>query len=222
MEMKKSKHAQLGRKRGQFLTIGFIVALALTISAFEWKSYDNIICVDITRSGDYEIPDIIPPTVHDVPKPPKPKIIKDIIEVVKEVKADELIDIIIDDFEFENFNPEDFDEPIIEEVELPFIYVEDMPEFEGGKMAFMKHIAKQVKYPRLAKNLGIEGRVFVEFVIDKEGNITEVKAVKGIGAGCDEEAVRVIKNAPKWKPGKQRGKPVKVKMVLPINFKLNK
>lgn len=221
MEMKKSEHAQLGEKRGQFLTIGFIVALALTISAFEWKSYDHGGYVDKQFFYDFEPLEIIPPTVNNIPKPPKPKLIKDIIEVEKDIKADELIDIIIDDDDLENFDPEDFEEPIIEDVELPFIYVEDMPEFEGGKMAFMKHIAKQVKYPRQAKNLGIEGRVFVEFVIDKEGNITEVKAIKGIGAGCDEEAVRVIKNAPKWKPGKQRGKPVKVKMVLPINFTLN-
>jgi len=69
--------------------------------------------------------------------------------------------------------------------------------------------------------MGIEGKVFVEFVIEKDGSITDVKAIKGIGAGCDEEAVRILQSAPNWKPGKQRGKPVRQKMVLPISFKLS-
>jgi protein TonB len=78
-----------------------------------------------------------------------------------------------------------------------------------------------MKYPAQARRMGIEGKVFVEFVVDKDGTLTEVKTVKGIGAGCDEEAVRVIQSAPKWKPGKQRGRPVKVRMILPIIFKLS-
>ena len=78
-----------------------------------------------------------------------------------------------------------------------------------------------MKYPNQARRMGIEGRVFVQFVVDKDGQLTEIKAVKGIGAGCDEEAVRVLKSAPKWKPGKQRGRPVKVRMILPITFKLS-
>lgn len=78
-----------------------------------------------------------------------------------------------------------------------------------------------MKYQNQARRMGIEGRVFVQFVVDKDGQLTEIKAVKGIGAGCDEEAVRVLKSAPKWKPGKQRGRPVKVRMILPITFKLS-
>ena len=84
----------------------------------------------------------------------------------------------------------------------------------------MKFIQKNMKYPAQARRMGIEGRVFVEFVIGKDGSISEVKAVKGIGAGCDEEAVRIIQSAPNWTPGKQRGKSVKQRMVLPITFKL--
>ena len=86
--------------------------------------------------------------------------------------------------------------------------------------AFYEFVQKKLKYPSQARRMGIEGKVFVQFVVDKAGNITEVTTVRGIGAGCDEEAVRVIKDSPQWKPGKQRGKSVKVRMILPITFKL--
>ena len=86
--------------------------------------------------------------------------------------------------------------------------------------AFYEFVGKKLKYPAQARRMGIEGKVFVEFVIERDGTITDVKAIKGIGAGCDEEAVRVLQTAPKWKPGKQRGKPVRQRMVFPIAFKL--
>jgi protein TonB len=98
--------------------------------------------------------------------------------------------------------------------------VEDMPSFPGGEEALFKYLAQNIKYPQIAKEAGITGRVFVNFVIDKEGNVTDVKVLRGIGGGCDEEAVRVVKNMPKWSPGKQRGKPVKVSYNLPIKFSL--
>jgi len=221
MEMKKSEHAQLGRKRGQFLTIGLIVALTLTISAFEWKSYDNGDFVNKQIIVDFEPPEIIPPTVNNIPKPPKPKVYPIVVEAEKDDPKIDPEDFVIDTDEIEEIKPEDFEPPIEVVTDEPFVFVEVMPEFEGGQIGFMKYIAKQVKYPRKAKSLGVEGKVFVAFVIDKEGNITEVKTIKGIGVGCDEEAERVIRSAPKWKPGKQRGKAVKVKMVLPIHFTLN-
>ena len=99
-----------------------------------------------------------------------------------------------------------------------FTIVEDQPMPVGGMEKFYESISKDLTYPKAALTNGVEGRVFVEFVVDEEGNITRVKALKGIGAGCDEEAVRVVKNSAKWEPGKQRGKRVKVRMVLPINF----
>jgi len=101
-----------------------------------------------------------------------------------------------------------------------FDIVEDQPTPPGGMQAFYKYVSKSMKYPKQARRMGVEGRVFVQFVVDKNGQLTEVKAIKGIGAGCDEEAVRVLKQAAKWKPGKQRGRPVKVRMILPITFKL--
>ncbi len=114
------------------------------------------------------------------------------------------------------------EEPVEEEVvDEVFTIVEQQPEFPGGRDAIYQYIQKKFKYPSQAKRMGIEGRVSVQFVVDKSGNITEVQAVRGIGAGCDEEAVRIIKSMPKWKAGKHRGKAVKVKMILHIVFELN-
>jgi TonB family protein len=102
-----------------------------------------------------------------------------------------------------------------------FDIVEDQPTPVDGITAFYEYVATNMMYPTEARSKGIEGRVFIQFVVDKDGNLTKVKPVKGIGAGCDEEAVRVIENAPKWNPGKQKGKTVNVKLILPITFYLN-
>ena len=109
------------------------------------------------------------------------------------------------------------DEEVADEI---FTVVEQQPTPDGGMAAFYKYVSKNLKYPAQARRMGIEGRVFVQFIVDKDGSITSVQSVKGIGAGCDQEAARVIRGAPKWKPGKQRGRPVKVRMILPITFKL--
>ena len=101
-----------------------------------------------------------------------------------------------------------------------FTVVEEQPDPEGGMPAFYQYIANNLKYPKEAREAGIEGKIFIEFIIDKDGKITDVRAIKGIGYGCDEEAVRVIEAAPAWNPGKHRGRNVKVSMVLPITFKL--
>ena len=96
-----------------------------------------------------------------------------------------------------------------------------MPTFNGSEPnEFRKYIAQNVKYPEEAKKNGVQGKVFVQFVVDKDGTLTEVKAVKGIGGGCDEEAVRVIKNSIAWNPGLQGGQAVNVRMIVPITFKL--
>jgi protein TonB len=98
--------------------------------------------------------------------------------------------------------------------------VENQPAPVGGYEAFYKYIGKNIKYPDQARRMGVEGKVFVQFVVDKDGSITDVQVLKGIGSGCDEEAIRVVKSAPKWTPGKQRGRPVRVRMSVPIAFKL--
>ncbi len=99
--------------------------------------------------------------------------------------------------------------------------VENMPEPDGGMAAFYKYVGKELDYPKQARRMGVEGRVIIQMVVGKDGSLGDFKVLKGIGSGCDEEAVRVLKAAPKWKPGKQRGRPVPVKMTVPIMFKLN-
>ena len=101
-----------------------------------------------------------------------------------------------------------------------FEKVEDMPEFPGGEQAMMDFVSKNVVYPQEAQEKGISGRVFVSFIVEKDGSVNEVKVMRGIGGGCDDEAVRVIKAMPKWKPGKMKGKPVRVSYMMPITFKL--
>ena len=102
-----------------------------------------------------------------------------------------------------------------------FTVVEDQPGFEGGMDAFYRYVSNEMTYPLQARQRGVEGRVDIQFVVEKDGSLSEVKAIKGIGAGCDSEAVRVVKNAPAFRPGMQRGRPVRVRMVIPIVFKLN-
>ena len=97
---------------------------------------------------------------------------------------------------------------------------EVMPEYPGGDQAMMDFVAKNVQYPQEARDKEISGRVLVSFIVEKDGSIADVKVVKGIGGGCDEEAVRVVKAMPKWKPGKDKGKPVRVSYMMPFTFKL--
>ncbi len=103
-----------------------------------------------------------------------------------------------------------------------FVVVEEQAEFPGGMEAMYAYIGKNLKYPELAKEKGIEGRVFVQFVIEKDGSISNVKILRGIGGGCDEAAMEMVKNMPKWKPGKQGGNPVRFQFTLPIKFELPK
>jgi protein TonB len=101
-----------------------------------------------------------------------------------------------------------------------FTVVEQNPEFPDGQAALMKYLAANIKYPTLARENNISGKVILQFVVDEDGGISDIKAARGIGGGCDEEAIRVVKSMPKWKPGKQRGRPVKVRFTLPVSFKL--
>ena len=117
------------------------------------------------------------------------------------------------------------DTPPVEEgtgsgAEEVFSIVEEMPEYTGGMEAMGKYLSKNMRYPATARRMGVEGTVYVSFVVSKDGSISEVMVLKGIHADCDQEAVRVISKMPPWKPGKQRGAPVSVKFVLPIKFKL--
>ena len=204
------------------MNAGFVLSIAAILLAFEHKSYENTALMDLgTVDDDFEDLMEIPPT-EQPPPPPPPVQQPEIIEVPDEEEIEEEIEVDLDVEITEETVIEEviFEEAEVEEVDEIFTIVEDNPTPKGGMGAFYQYVNKNIKYPNQARRMGIEGKVFVQFVVDKVGNITEVQAVKGIGAGCDEEAVRVIKGAPKWNPGKQRGRPVKVRMVLPITFKL--
>ena len=223
VETKKYPKADLTKKSGLFLNIGLVISLALVIMAFEWKFYDDGSQVNLS-ANTAEFEDLMDIPQTEQPPPPPPKIQQpEIIEVPDEEEIEEEIDVDLDVEMTEETVIEDvvFEEaPEEEQAEEIFTIVEDQPEPIGGMQAFYQYVSKHLKYPAQARRMGIEGKVFVQFVVDKDGRLTDVKAVKGIGAGCDEEAVRVIQGAPKWKPGKQRGRPVKVRMILPITFKL--
>ncbi len=221
--VKKYRSVSLSQNSILFLSIGYVLTLAFVNLAFNHKTYDDNSLVELQRNAD-DFEDLmeIPPT-EQPPPPPPPVQQPEIIEVPDEEEIEEEIEVDLD--------VEITEETVIEEVvfeEAPeeevvdeiFTIVEDQPEPEGGMAAFYQYISKNLKYPNQARRMNIEGKVFVQFVINKDGSISDVQAVKGIGAGCDEEAVRVIQGAPKWKPGKQRGRPVKVRMILPITFKL--
>jgi len=222
MEAKKTEKANLENRRGLYFNVGLVITMAIIVFAFEKKSYDKS---DIVLQGQVTeiVEDLldIPPT--EQPPPPPPKIQQpEIIEVPDEEEIEEEIEV---DLDIEITEEEVIEEIVFEEVEEEvadeiFSIVEDPAGPDGGMKAFYEFVQKKMKYPSQARRMGIEGRVFVEFVVDKDGTLIDVKAIKGIGAGCDEEAVRVIKMHPKWSPGKQRGKPVKQKIVLPINFQL--
>ena len=223
MELKKNPKNDLSRMSGMFFNIGLSVSLLLVIVAFEWRTYDSSGLLDLGMvQDDFEDLMEIPPT--EQPPPPPPKIqLPEIIEVPDEEEIEEEIEVELDLEVTEEEVVEDFvfEEAPEEEVDEVFTIVEDQPAFPGGNAAFYKFVASNMTYPAQARRMGIEGRVFVQFVVDKDGSVTEVKAVKGIGAGCDREAERVLNSSPKWTPGKQRGRSVKVRMVLPIIFKLN-
>lgn len=224
MELKKNPKADLTKKAGMFLNLGLTLSLAIVIVAFEWRTYDDSGLVDLGQVED-DFEDIleIPPTQQPPPPPPKVQL-PEIVEVPDEEEIEEEIEVELDVEVTEETVVEEivFEEaPAEEEIEEVFTIVENQPEFPGGMPAFYKFVGDNMKYPAQARRMGIEGRVFVQFVVDKDGTVTEVKAVKGIGAGCDEEAERVLRMSPKFQPGKQRGRSVKVRMVLPIIFKLN-
>lgn len=223
MEAKKTEKADLTKKSSFFFSVGLLVTMSIVVMAFEWRDSEK---QDVDLMGKsvntFEEMLEIPPT--EQPPPPPPQIQQpQIIEVPDEEEIEEEIQVKFDVEVTEDTKVQQIviqaEEPK-EEVEEIFTIVEDPAAPIGGMTAFYKYVGDKIKYPPQARRMGVEGRVFVEFVIDKDGSIQEVRAVKGIGAGCDEEAVRILQTAPKWKPGKQRGKPVKQRMVLPITFKL--
>ena len=224
MEAKKSPKADLESKKGIFLEIGLIVALAVVLLAFNYRSYERSGGLNIQVQVDDTPEEIIPITKQEVkpPPPPPPKqvtvinIVKDDVEVEDDIEIDVEAD---QETEVEDFTPIVEEEEEVQEMEI-FTVVESMPTDPGGDAARMKFLQKNIKYPQMARESGIQGTVYVTFVVEPDGSVSDVRVLRGIGGGCDEEAVRVIKAMPKWIPGKQRGKPVRVQFNMPIKFTL--
>jgi protein TonB len=223
MEAKKTEKADLTKKTSLFFSIGLLVTMALVFMAFEWRDYeDSLVDLQGKNTNIFEEMLEVPPT--EQPPPPAPIIQQpQIVEVPDEEEIKEDLNLKFDvEVTEETVVEEVIVAPVVEkeDVDQIFSVVEESAEPKGGMPAFYKYVGEKIKYPAQARRMGVEGRVFVEFVVNRDGSIVDVKSIKGIGAGCDEEAVRIVQSAPAWKPGKQRGKPVRQKMVIPIIFKL--
>jgi protein TonB len=224
-EPKKTEWADLENKRPLIFSISLAITMTLMVFAFEFSQPENT-KVDLIATTTLQVEELIevPPT--EMPPPPQQTVIQpQIIEVANEEEIKDEVKVEFDVEVTEVTKVQEFtvyEQPVQEkeDVDEIFLVVEQTAVPNGGLEGFYKYVNSVIKYPAQARRMQIEGRVFVEFVVDRSGNITDVVAVKGIGAGCDEEAIRVVKNSPPWTPGKQRGKPVRQRMVLPITFKL--
>ena len=226
MKSKKSEKASLEKNKIVYILMGFIFVLSLCFVALEWgDEVKKIIPISDIWDG---IPDDmdIPNTQQQTPPPPPPQIQEiNALVVVDDNKEVESIDITSED----NKTDELIIAPPVEEIpdedpdpdDVIFRVVEVKPEFPGGDKALFKYLSENVKYPVMAQENGIQGKVVCQFVINKNGSIVDIEVVRSAGdPSLDKEAVRVIKSMPKWKPGKQRNQPVRVKFTLPVNFRL--
>ena len=225
MQVKKSQKASLEDKKFTYVLMGFVLVLSLCYVALEWTEHE-VVKYEVTDMDfliEEEI-DIQQTSQETTPPPPPPP--------VQEV---EVLNVVEDDVETETIEINTEDEKDVEviiqapvevkdedEVEdVVFVVVETMPEFPGGQQALFKYLSENVKYPVIAQENGIQGRVICQFVVNKDGKIVDVEVVRSGGdPSLDKEAIRVIKSMPPWKPGKQRGKAVRVKYTVPVNFRL--
>jgi protein TonB len=217
MEPKKNPDISIENKKGLFFQVGLVITLVIVLGAFEWKSYEKV----AYNLGQLNLDDleeeIIPITKQEVKPPPPPPPPPEVIEIVEDDVEIE------DEIEIEDTESDEDVEIEIEEEddEEFFMVVENMPEFPGGDLGLMKYIQKNVKYPAIAKEYNITGKVYVSFIVDRSGSVTNVKIVRGVDKNLDAEAMRVVKSLPRYTPGRQRGKAVRVMFTIPINFTLN-
>ena len=228
MEIKKSEKANLENKKLLFVEIGLVVALGITLFAFEWTSKETKVST-LEDTTEVLIEEEIIPITQDTPPPPPaaPKI---------PVLSDQ-IDIVDDEIELEDdlfMNLEDdanlgveimdyieVEEEVVEEEAIPFQLVEEKPSFQGGDAnQFSKWVNQRLVYPEIAKENGVQGRVTLQFTVEKDGTVTKVKVLRGVDPSLDKEAVRVVSMSPKWKPGKQRDHAVPVTYTFPVIFQL--
>ncbi|MDD5951494.1 MAG: energy transducer TonB [Spirochaetales bacterium] len=229
MEVKKSEKANLENRKLLFTEIGFVISLLVVLGAFSWTSKEKTTTVfeDVTTELIEE--EIIPITQENTPPPPEaPKIpvLSDQIDIVDD-------DIQVEDDMFMNLEDnanlgveimdyvETVEEEEVEEEAIPFQLVEEKPKFKGGDAnEFSKWVNSNLVYPEIAKENGVQGRVTLQFTVNVDGSVTNVKVLRGVDSSLDKEAVRVVSNSPKWTPGKQRDRAVKVTYTFPVIFQL--
>ncbi len=225
MESKKNPTVNLEKFRGLFLQIGFLLTIGLIFLIFEWST-SNITIDELGQRNNADIEEeIIPITRQEeelVVKKEKPQVIKtleimdDDTELddeteIEDTEADDDTEIKVDDIEEE----EEEEEPEV------FFVVETKPEFPGGNIGLSKYIASHIRYPTVARENGIQGKVFVRFIVNSKGKVCKVSIARGVDPLLDNEAIRVIKTLPKWKAGEQRGRKVSVWFTMPINFQMD-
>ncbi len=228
MEIKKSEKANLENKKLLFVEIGLIISLLITYIAFEWTTKETNTAVLEDNTEILVEEEIISTNMETPPPPPAaPKI---------PVLSDQ-IDIVDDEIELEDdmfMNLEDdaslgveimdyveVEEEVVEEEAIPFQLVEEKPSFQGGDAnQFSKWVNSRLVYPEIAKENGVQGRVTLQFTVEKDGSVTKVRVLRGVDPSLDKEAVRVVSMSPKWKPGKQRDRAVPVTYTFPVIFQL--
>ena len=229
MEIKKSPKASLENKRLLFVEIGFVAALLVVWGAFSYTTKDKKVAVfdqDVTQIEEEEI---VPITQETPPPPPETQnipILSDQIDIVDD-------DITVDDDMFMNLEDdanlgveitdyvEYVEEEVVEEEAIPFQLVEEKPKFNGGDAnEFSKWVNSRLVYPEIAKENGVQGRVTLQFTVNADGSVSNVKVLRGVDSSLDAEAVRVVSSSPKWTPGRQRDRAVKVTYTFPVIFQL--
>ena len=228
MEIKKSDKANLENKKLLFFEIGMIVALAIVWIAFEWTTretnYDTL--VDTTEMiEEEEIINVDPTTPPPPPAAPEIPVLSDKIDIVDDdIEVEDMI-INTEDDNTVGVEVKDYvaqvEEEVVEEEAIPFQLVEKAPSFMGGgPNEFTKWVNQRLVYPEIAKENGVQGRVTLQFTVEKDGSVTNVKVLRGVDSSLDREAVRVVSSSPKWPPGRQRDRAVKVTYTFPVIFQL--
>ena len=229
MEIKKSPKADLERGKTLSILMGFVVGLAVLFVGFEWSDREVQVATESDQVADIiaeeEVEITRPENTPPPPPPPPAPVVTEVLNVVEDDVELEQQDILSSEDSQDAVQQETFIAPaVVEEEEESsqtiFTVVEEMPDFPGGQAELLKFIAKSIKYPVIAQENGIQGRVICAFVVNKDGSVVDAEVLRGVDPSLDKEALRVIGTMPKWKPGKQRGKPVRVKYTVPITFRL--
>lgn len=226
MEVKKSKKAEIETKRSTWLLMGFVTVLACMFIAFEWTQRDVNVDLSQRLRDPVFIEELVPITFPaEKPLPPPPAAPKQAEELIIATNEAEVTETNVAGTEADNVGIviktvertiEEIDEP-----EIGFVVIaEEMPSFPGGQEALMQFLNRNIKYPTISQETGVQGRVIIQFIVNKDGSIVDPVVARSIDPYLDKEALRVIKAMPKWKPGMQRGKAVRVKYTVPVTFKL--